>query len=186
LYFILWFICSFYFSFWIIIIAMYYLLFLFGLLNYRQRFNYIYIWLFLLPANIILCVNQFQPSSCSSPSLPNYSRGLLLSVTLQYSSKFMDVELFKMLYWSGRILALCLALILVCNFYLLFLTLVFQDLASAGATKRPTCCVLVLTEPTKGELGKEDQVEARLWSKVVSDVSELFWKKNAALFPFIS
>jgi hypothetical protein len=46
--------------------------------------------------------------------------------------------------------------------------------------------VLVLTEPTKGELGKEDQVEARLWSKVVSDVSELFWKKNAALFPFIS
>jgi len=32
-----------------------------------------------------MCVNQFQPSSCSSPSLPNYSRGLLLSVTLQYS-----------------------------------------------------------------------------------------------------
>ncbi|KVH96895.1 hypothetical protein Ccrd_001013, partial [Cynara cardunculus var. scolymus] len=25
-----------------------------------------------------------------------------------------------------------------------------------GATKRPTCCVLVLTKPTKGELGEEE------------------------------
>uniref|UniRef100_A0A3Q7FQH6 Ribosomal protein L7Ae/L30e/S12e/Gadd45 domain-containing protein n=1 Tax=Solanum lycopersicum TaxID=4081 RepID=A0A3Q7FQH6_SOLLC len=31
------------------------------------------------------------------------------------------------------------------------------DLASAGATKRPTCCVLVSTKPTKGELGQEVQ-----------------------------
>ncbi|KAJ8431090.1 hypothetical protein Cgig2_007506 [Carnegiea gigantea] len=32
-----------------------------------------------------------------------------------------------------------------------------MDLASAAATKRPTCCVLVLTKPTKGELSPEDQ-----------------------------
>ncbi|XVF54523.1 hypothetical protein PTKIN_Ptkin05aG0187400 [Pterospermum kingtungense] len=32
-----------------------------------------------------------------------------------------------------------------------------EDLATAGATKRPTCCVLVLTKPTKEELGPEEQ-----------------------------
>jgi H/ACA ribonucleoprotein complex subunit 2 len=64
---------------------------------------------------------------------------------------------------------------LVCNFYLLFLTLVFQDLASAGATKRPPCRVLGLTEPTKGELGKEDQEKMKAdHDQVVSDVSQLF------------
>lgn len=160
---------------------MYYLLFLFGLLNYRQRFNYISGFFCYTSQYHIVCESiptfiMFEPKP---PKL--FERFTSLrdpSIFLYLTSKFMDVELFKMLYWSGRILALCLALILVCNFYLLFLTLVFQDLASAGATKRPTCCVLVLTEPTKGELGKEDQVEARLWSKVVSDVSELFERKT--------
>ncbi|KAH9311678.1 hypothetical protein KI387_026713 [Taxus chinensis] len=31
-----------------------------------------------------------------------------------------------------------------------------EDLAGAGATKRPTCCVLVLTSPMKGNIGEED------------------------------
>jgi hypothetical protein len=55
-----------------------------------------------------------------------------------------------------------------------FCGIIFQDLASAGATKRPTCCVLVLTKPTKGEIGKEDQEKLRAdYDQVVSDVSEL-------------
>ncbi|KAF9674175.1 hypothetical protein SADUNF_Sadunf10G0100200 [Salix dunnii] len=46
-----------------------------------------------------------------------------------------------------------------------------KDLASAGATKRPPCCMLVLTKPTKGELGKEDQDKLRAdYDQVVSDV----------------
>ncbi|KAJ6322168.1 hypothetical protein OIU77_012108 [Salix suchowensis] len=49
-----------------------------------------------------------------------------------------------------------------------------EELASAGATKRPTCCVLVLTKPTKGEMGKEDQEKLKAdYDQVVSDVSEL-------------
>ncbi|KAL0400996.1 UNVERIFIED_CONTAM: H/ACA ribonucleoprotein complex subunit-like protein [Sesamum latifolium] len=32
-----------------------------------------------------------------------------------------------------------------------------EDLANAGATKRPTCCVLVLTNPTKGNLGRRNK-----------------------------
>nr|XP_043617424.1 H/ACA ribonucleoprotein complex subunit 2-like protein [Erigeron canadensis] len=49
-----------------------------------------------------------------------------------------------------------------------------EDLANAGATKRPTCCVLVLTKPTKGEL--EEEVKQKLkaeYDQVASEVSEL-------------
>lgn len=57
---------------------------------------------------------------------------------------------------------------------ILIIILYIQDLATAGATKRPTCCVLVLTKPIKGELGKEEleKLEAD-YSQVVSDVNEL-------------
>ncbi|PIA63377.1 hypothetical protein AQUCO_00201011v1 [Aquilegia coerulea] len=49
-----------------------------------------------------------------------------------------------------------------------------EDLATAGATKRPTCCVLVLTKPTKGELAQEEQEKLKAdYTQVVSDVSEL-------------
>ncbi|KAK9277559.1 hypothetical protein L1049_007104 [Liquidambar formosana] len=49
-----------------------------------------------------------------------------------------------------------------------------EDLATAGATKRPTCCVLVLTKPSKGELGQEEQEKLKAdYAQVVSDVSEL-------------
>ncbi|XP_057459432.1 H/ACA ribonucleoprotein complex subunit 2-like protein [Actinidia eriantha] len=49
-----------------------------------------------------------------------------------------------------------------------------EDLANAGATKRPTCCVLVLTKPTKGELAQEQQEKLKSdYDQVVSDVSEL-------------
>lgn len=50
----------------------------------------------------------------------------------------------------------------------------FQDLANAGATKRPTCCVLVLTKPTKGELGQEEQDKLKgEYDQVATDISEL-------------
>lgn len=49
-----------------------------------------------------------------------------------------------------------------------------EDLASAGATKRPTCCVLVLTKPTKGELQAEEQEKLKAdYGEVVCEVSEL-------------
>ncbi|XP_076915479.1 H/ACA ribonucleoprotein complex subunit 2-like protein [Bidens hawaiensis] len=48
-----------------------------------------------------------------------------------------------------------------------------EDLANAGATKRPTCCVLVLTKPTKGELGEEGQPLKAEYDQVVSEVTEL-------------
>ncbi|KAL4324456.1 hypothetical protein GQ457_11G027750 [Hibiscus cannabinus] len=49
-----------------------------------------------------------------------------------------------------------------------------EDLATAGATKRPTCCVLVLTKPAKGELPPEEQEKIKAdYSQIVSDVSEL-------------
>ncbi|XP_034672551.1 H/ACA ribonucleoprotein complex subunit 2-like protein, partial [Vitis riparia] len=49
-----------------------------------------------------------------------------------------------------------------------------EDLANAGSTKRPTCCVLVLTKPTKGELGQEEQEKLKAeYTQVVSDVSGL-------------
>ncbi|MBA0593068.1 hypothetical protein Gorai_010027 [Gossypium raimondii] len=50
----------------------------------------------------------------------------------------------------------------------------FQDLATAGATKRPTCCVLVLTKPTKGKLDPAEQEKIKAdYSQVVADISEL-------------
>lgn len=49
-----------------------------------------------------------------------------------------------------------------------------QELATAGATKRPTCCVLVLAKPTKGELAIEEQEKMKSdYSQIVSDVTEL-------------
>ncbi|KAG2667201.1 hypothetical protein I3843_15G098000 [Carya illinoinensis] len=49
-----------------------------------------------------------------------------------------------------------------------------EDLANAGATKRPTCCVLVQTKPTKGELGPEEQEKLKAdYNQVAADVSEL-------------
>ncbi|KAF9624772.1 hypothetical protein IFM89_013853 [Coptis chinensis] len=49
-----------------------------------------------------------------------------------------------------------------------------EDLATAGSTKRPTCCVLVLTKPTKGEMGEEEQEKLKAdYGQVVSDVTEL-------------
>ncbi|KAK7243527.1 hypothetical protein RIF29_38326 [Crotalaria pallida] len=39
-----------------------------------------------------------------------------------------------------------------------------KELATAGATKRPTCCVLVMTKPTKGDLeqGEQEKLKVRL------------------------
>ncbi|XP_010539995.1 PREDICTED: H/ACA ribonucleoprotein complex subunit 2-like protein [Tarenaya hassleriana] len=49
-----------------------------------------------------------------------------------------------------------------------------EDLATAGATKRPTCCVLVLTKPGKGELSQEVQEKLKTeYEQVVGDVKEL-------------
>ncbi|KAM7479773.1 hypothetical protein LguiA_027986 [Lonicera macranthoides] len=49
-----------------------------------------------------------------------------------------------------------------------------EDLANAGATRRPTCCVLVQTKPSKGEIAQEEQEKLKEdYDQVVSDVSEL-------------
>ncbi|KAK8537653.1 hypothetical protein V6N13_096536 [Hibiscus sabdariffa] len=49
-----------------------------------------------------------------------------------------------------------------------------EDLATAGATKRPTCCVLVLTKLTKGELDPAEQEKMKAeYSQIVADISEL-------------
>ncbi|PKI43916.1 H/ACA ribonucleoprotein complex subunit 2-like protein [Punica granatum] len=49
-----------------------------------------------------------------------------------------------------------------------------EDLASAGVTKRPTCCVLVLTKPTKGEIAQEEQEKLKSeHNQVAADISEL-------------
>ncbi|CAN6477512.1 unnamed protein product [Victoria cruziana] len=49
-----------------------------------------------------------------------------------------------------------------------------EDLANAGATRRPTCCVLVSTKPSKGELSKEEQEKLQDdYSQVVTEVKEL-------------
>ncbi|XP_044465949.1 H/ACA ribonucleoprotein complex subunit 2-like protein [Mangifera indica] len=49
-----------------------------------------------------------------------------------------------------------------------------EDLANAGATKRPTCCVLVLTKPVKGELESEEQEKLQAdYNHVVDEVKEL-------------
>ncbi|XP_027369008.1 H/ACA ribonucleoprotein complex subunit 2-like protein [Abrus precatorius] len=54
-----------------------------------------------------------------------------------------------------------------------------EDLASAGATKRPTCCVLVMTKPAKGEIEQGEQEKLKSdYDQVVSDVTEL----TASLF----
>ncbi|EPS73233.1 hypothetical protein M569_01524 [Genlisea aurea] len=49
-----------------------------------------------------------------------------------------------------------------------------EDLANAGKTKKPTCCVLVQTQPTKGELGQEegDKLKGE-YDSVASDISEV-------------
>ncbi|XP_039022555.1 H/ACA ribonucleoprotein complex subunit 2-like protein isoform X2 [Hibiscus syriacus] len=49
-----------------------------------------------------------------------------------------------------------------------------EELATAGATKRPTCCVLVLTKPSKGELDPAGQEKIKdKYSQIVADISEL-------------
>ncbi|CAN0842541.1 H/ACA ribonucleoprotein complex subunit 2-like protein [Linum grandiflorum] len=49
-----------------------------------------------------------------------------------------------------------------------------EDLATAGNTKRPTCCVLVQMKPAKGELAKEELEKLKSdYDQVVADVSEL-------------
>ncbi|KAK4489384.1 hypothetical protein RD792_005193 [Penstemon davidsonii] len=49
-----------------------------------------------------------------------------------------------------------------------------EDLANAGATKRPTCCVLVQTKPAKGELGQEELEKLKgEYDQVSSDITEL-------------
>ncbi|XP_028753733.1 H/ACA ribonucleoprotein complex subunit 2-like protein [Neltuma alba] len=54
-----------------------------------------------------------------------------------------------------------------------------EDLASAGVTKRPTCCVLVMTKPAKGELDKGEQEKLKSdYDQVVSEVNEV----TASLF----
>ncbi|XP_042431361.1 H/ACA ribonucleoprotein complex subunit 2-like protein [Zingiber officinale] len=54
-----------------------------------------------------------------------------------------------------------------------------EDLAVAGVTKRPTCCVLITTKPTKGELTQDVQEKLQSdYNQVVADVKEL----TASLF----
>ncbi|CAF1696730.1 H/ACA ribonucleoprotein complex subunit 2-like protein [Brassica napus] len=49
-----------------------------------------------------------------------------------------------------------------------------EDLAQAGSTKRPTCCVLVMLKPAKGELSAEDLEKLKTdYEQVADDVKEL-------------
>lgn len=49
-----------------------------------------------------------------------------------------------------------------------------QDLANAGATKRPTCCVMVLPKPTKGELAEEDKEKLKTeYDQVATEITSL-------------
>ncbi|XP_066378219.1 H/ACA ribonucleoprotein complex subunit 2-like protein [Miscanthus floridulus] len=49
-----------------------------------------------------------------------------------------------------------------------------EDLATAGTTKRPTCCVLVLTKPAKGELEGEVMEKLKMdYDQVMSEVAEV-------------
>ncbi|KAB2633661.1 H/ACA ribonucleoprotein complex subunit 2-like protein [Pyrus ussuriensis x Pyrus communis] len=49
-----------------------------------------------------------------------------------------------------------------------------EDLANAGATKRPTCCVLVTTKPNKGALSQEDEDKIKEnYDEVIGEVKEL-------------
>ncbi|CAH2073569.1 unnamed protein product [Thlaspi arvense] len=62
-----------------------------------------------------------------------------------------------------------------------------EDLAQAGATKRPTCCVLVMLKPAKGELSAEDLEKLKTdYEQVADDIKELSsserednWRHNA-------
>eukprot|EP00249_Psilotum_nudum_P001066 c13354_g1_i1 orf=150-626(+) len=49
-----------------------------------------------------------------------------------------------------------------------------EDLAKAGVTKRPTCCVLILTEPEKGEVNEDEKAKFREdYDEVVKEVKSL-------------
>ena len=48
-----------------------------------------------------------------------------------------------------------------------------QELATAGTTKRPTCCVLVTTKPAKGEISEEVKEKLQTeYNQVVTEVAE--------------
>ncbi|CAM0944410.1 unnamed protein product [Alopecurus aequalis] len=48
-----------------------------------------------------------------------------------------------------------------------------EELATAGTTKRPTCCVLVMTKPAKGEITDEAKEKLQTeYNQVVADVAE--------------
>ncbi|KAG6494303.1 hypothetical protein ZIOFF_049327 [Zingiber officinale] len=54
-----------------------------------------------------------------------------------------------------------------------------EDLAVAGVTKRPTCCVLVTTKPTKGDVPQEVQEKLQSdYNQVIAEAKEL----TASLF----
>ncbi|OIW19688.1 hypothetical protein TanjilG_18498 [Lupinus angustifolius] len=54
-----------------------------------------------------------------------------------------------------------------------------EDLATAGATKRPTCCVLVMTKPTKGDLDQGEQEKLKSdYDQVAAEITEI----TASLF----
>ncbi|XP_010452795.1 PREDICTED: H/ACA ribonucleoprotein complex subunit 2-like protein [Camelina sativa] len=49
-----------------------------------------------------------------------------------------------------------------------------EDLAQAGATKRPTCCVLVMLKPAKGELAVDELEKLKTdYEQVSDDIKEL-------------
>ncbi|XP_076899046.1 H/ACA ribonucleoprotein complex subunit 2-like protein [Bidens hawaiensis] len=49
-----------------------------------------------------------------------------------------------------------------------------EDLANVGATKRPTCCVMVLPKPTKGELAEEDKEKLKTeYDQVATEITSL-------------
>lgn len=63
---------------------------------------------------------------------------------------------------------------LVARHKVMLFILFFQDLAGAGATKRPTCCVLVQTKPAKGEIEQGEQEKLKSdYDQVVAEVTEL-------------
>ncbi|XP_047077902.1 H/ACA ribonucleoprotein complex subunit 2-like protein [Lolium rigidum] len=49
-----------------------------------------------------------------------------------------------------------------------------EELATAGTTKRPTCCVLVMTKPAKGEIseGVKEKLQTE-YNKVVTEVAQV-------------
>ncbi|KAE9601889.1 hypothetical protein Lal_00041012 [Lupinus albus] len=54
-----------------------------------------------------------------------------------------------------------------------------EDLATAGATKRPTCCVLVMTKPSKGDLDQGEQEKLKSdYDQVAAEITEI----TASLF----